>query len=137
MKRLALLMLIVLGCSLAACETSRAPGAGYGDPYYPPMNDPQITVIPEELRPWLGFHPATIVKDGELPMEVQVPVRNMSETMYLLDYRILFYDANGMELEPVMGWTQLALRPKQTQRLKANALDLAAESYRLEIKWAR
>jgi uncharacterized protein YcfL len=130
-------MLTVLCLALPACETSKAPGAGYGDPYPPPGNDPQITVIPEELRPWLGFQPATIVKDGLRPMQVQVPVRNLSETMYLLDYRILFYDARGMEIEPVMGWTQLALRPKQTLRISARALDLDAETYRLEIKWAR
>jgi len=108
-----------------------------GDPYPAPMNDPQITILAPELRPWLGFHPAIIDDDGRRPMQVQIPVRNMTDRDYLIDYRVLFYDDSGMQLDPVMGWKMEALRPKQTVRLIGQALDTRARNYRLEIKWAR
>ena len=129
-------MLMAAG-GLAGCQESKAPGAGMGDPYPAPLNDPQITVLAPELREWLGFQPAVVVNEPGEVMKVQQPVRNLSERQYLIDYRILFYDANGLQLEPTMGWTMVALGPKQTARLTANSLDDRAENYRLEVKWAR
>ncbi len=138
MMRPALTPLVFL-CILAfGCEApNRAPAPGYGDPYPAPLNDPQISVLSEDLRPWLGFHPAIVVRDDSRPLDVQVPVRSMADRMYLIDYRILFYDENGVELEPLMGWKMVSLQPKQTVRLKANALSTDADAYRLEVKWAR
>ena len=126
--------LLIMGCEQPA---NTAPAPGLGDPYPAPLNDPQISVLAPDLRPWLGFHPATVMDDGERPMQVQVPMRNLSTHKYLIDYRILFYDANGMEMEPAMGWKMMALMPKETVRLSAKALSTDAMSYRLEVKWAR
>jgi uncharacterized protein YcfL len=138
MKRFAFLIVFVSLFVAAGCQApDRAPGGGYGDPYLAPLNDPQISVLDPELRQWLGFHPASITRGGADPMAVQVPVRNLAERGYLIDYRILFYDANGMEIEPVMGWKMVSLEPKQVVRLKANALGRNAEAYRLEVKWAK
>ncbi|MDY7109374.1 MAG: YcfL family protein [Planctomycetota bacterium] len=138
MMRLAVLCLVLASFLAAGCEApDRAPAPGYGDPYPAPLNDPQISVLSEELRPWLLFSPATVTKGERRPMQVQVPVRNAAARRYLIEYRILFYDENGAELEPLMSWKMVPLEPKQTVRLKAGALDAAAESYRLEIKWSR
>lgn len=136
MMRVAFLV-VVIGLTLPACQTDISPSGGLGDPYPAPINDPQIAILSPELRPWLGFHPAIVVDDGERPMHVQIPVRNLTSRDYLIDYRVLFYDANGVQLEPVMGWAMEALRPKQTVRLDGKALDERAVSYRLEVKWAR
>lgn len=137
MNRTGLMMLAVCLATFAGCRTNTAPSPGMGDPYPAPMNDPQITILAPELRPWLGFHPAIIDDDGRRPMQVQIPVRNMTDRDYLIDYRVLFYDDSGMQLDPVMGWKMEALRPKQTVRLIGQALDTRARNYRLEIKWAR
>ena len=138
MKPLAALFLIFICVMLWGCETpSIAPAAGLGDPYPAPLIDPQISVLSAELRPWLFFHPAIISTKTATPMQVQIPIRNAAQRMYLIDYRVLFYDSNGMELEPPMGWKMVSLQPKEVVYLKANALDTAAESYRLEVKWAR
>lgn len=123
----------------AGCEADRSPAPGMGDPYPAPMNDPQITVIPAELRTWLAFQPAIVTDraDPERPMQVEVLLRNMAEEMYLIDYRFLFYDLNGRELEPTMGWRMQELYPKQVVRLKTGALHNDAVDYRLEIKWSK
>lgn len=122
------------------CQTiDTSPGAGRGDPYPAPVNDPQISVLNAELRPWLGFQPAVVI-DQHNPnrkMRVEVPVRNLAERQYLIEYRILFYNENGVELEPVMGWKMVPLDPKQNQRLKGQAMHNEAVDYRLEVRWAR
>ena len=123
------------GCQSTPHDT--APSPGMGDWYPAPMNDPQISVLSPELRPWLGFQPAIITKDGQRPMRIEVPVRNSTYEKYLLEYRILFYDAAGRELDPVMSWEFVPMEPKQIVRLKRSAMTLDAESYRLEVKWAR
>lgn len=132
------LLTLVLACLLAGCTPpDLRPSPGMGDPYDPPLNDPQISVLAPELRPWLGFQPAIILNDGVSPMQVEVPVRNLVTRKYLIDYRFTFYDENGSQLEPVMGWEMAAFEPKQTVRLTAKALGTEAVTYRLEIKWAR
>ncbi len=134
--------LIICAAALAAAafsgcgSTDIAPSAGLGDPYPPPLSDPRISVLAPDLQQWLSFHPAAVVNDGERPMQVDVPVRNLSDQLYLIDYRILFYDDNGLQLEPGMNWRMEALRGKQTVRLRARALSSDADSYRLEVKWA-
>ena len=144
MQRIAcLLATITLATTLACivgCQTiDTSPGAGRGDPYPAPVNDPQISVLNPDLRQWLGFQPAAITNQHtpDRKMRIEVPVRNLAERQYLIEYRYLFYDANGMELEPVMGWQMVPLDPKQVQRLKGQALANEAEGYRLEVRWAR
>ena len=135
-RRLSLTLAVAL-VILGGCKTDISPSGGIGDPYPAPINDPQIAILSPELRPWLGFHPAIVEDDGERPMHVQIPVRNLTDRDYLIDYRVLFYDSNGVQLDPVMGWKMEALRPKQTLRLDGKALDTQARSYRVEVKWAR
>jgi hypothetical protein len=133
---LMVLALAVLGGGVG-CQTDISPSPGMGDPVPAPVNDPVITILAPELRPWLGFHPAIIVNDGHNPMTVETPMRNMTVNRYFVDYRFLFYNAAGQELTPAMGWQMVALEPKQLVRLKGKALSTEADSYRLEIKWAK
>jgi uncharacterized protein YcfL len=134
------LTLCAIVCFAAAgCRTvpDPAPSAGLGDPYPAPLNDPQITVLSPELRRWLAFQPAIVTKDGERPMEVEVPLRNLTYDKYLIEYRFLFYDENNREINPVMGWQFQPLEPKQLVRLKSSAMSNDADNYRLEVKWSR
>ncbi len=138
MIRLRVTLLGGLLATLIGCQSQQAaPSAGLGDPWPAPLNDPQITVLSPELRPWLRFQPARIADDRNAPMAVEVPVRNLADRQYLIDYRIVFFDADDLELAPTMGWQAAAILPKQTARLKANALSTDAVNYRIEVKWAQ
>lgn len=134
----ALALILAAAGVLGGCQSpSKAPSPGMADPYPAPLNDPQVTVLSPALQPWLGFDAAFIDNTPGKPLQVQVPMRNLAARMYLVDYRFLFYDANGMELEPAMPWTMQALEPKQMVRLNGSAMTTKAASYRLEIKWSR
>lgn len=120
-----------------ACKTDPSPSPGMADPATPPSNNPQITVLDPNLQRGLGFGQAVVIPSGQAPMRVQVEMRNLSNYEYLVDYRFLFYDAQGMQLEPAMSWRQSSLLPKQLQMISANALDTTAANWRLEVKWSR
>ena len=128
---------VALATTLGCQSQHIGPSPGLGDPYPSPLNDPQISVLSPELQPWLRFHPARIDQPEGRPMQVEVPVRNLADREYLIDYRVIFFDANDLELRSTMGWTFLALKAKQTARLQAGSLSADAVTYRLEVKWAR
>ncbi|MEZ6210047.1 MAG: YcfL family protein [Phycisphaerales bacterium] len=64
------------------------------------------------------------------------PRGSLGDERYLLDYRFVFYDDRGMEVEPVMGWRMFSLEPREQRRVEAQALDARARDWRLQIKWA-
>ena len=120
MRRFAVLIAAIALTPLLSvgCKTDTAPSPGMGDFFPAPMNDPQISIVSPELREWLGFQPAIVVKEDGRPMTVETPVRNLTYKQYLIEYRYIFHDERGRELNPVMGWAFQALDPKQIARLK-------------------
>ena len=133
MKMIPVLLLVIV----AGCQSQHgAPASGLGDPWPAPVNDPQITVLSPDLQQWLRFHPARIEQDPDRPMQVAVPVRNLADRRYLVNYRITFYDADDIEVTPTMGWRLEAIDAKQTSRMTAGAMSPDAVNYRLEVKWA-
>ena len=63
-------------------------------------------------------------------------MRNLTNNRYTLDYRFVFYDENGMEVGPQMGYKEIILDPKEQRRPATNAADGRAVAYRLHVKWA-
>jgi uncharacterized protein YcfL len=124
---------------LAGCETPphQRPVTGLPDPVAEPFNQPKVMLLAPELQPLLAFPPAVVFNDPGRVMEVEQPVRNFTDETLMLDFRIIFMDDRGLELEPVMDWEFVPLRSKQIRRLKANSLDASAADYRVEIKWAK
>lgn len=131
------IIVLVAATALLGCQVDRGPSPGLGDPYMAPVNDPQISVLSPELREWIAFHPAIIDDDPTKPMLVEVPVRNMTDRQYLVDYRFLFFDENGLEVTPTMGWQMAPLEARQIARLRGSAMSLEAVSHKLELRWAR
>jgi hypothetical protein len=135
-------LLAAFPLALAGCQQpDTSPGSGKGDSYPAPMNDPQISVLDPQLRQWVAFQPANIQREGDAAtgriMNVQVPVRNLTERQYLIVYRYLCLDAQGKQLEPALGWTFMKLDPKQVARLEGAASLVDARDYRLEVRWSR
>ncbi|MCA9292663.1 MAG: DUF1425 domain-containing protein [Phycisphaerales bacterium] len=129
---LSLLSLALLG----ACQTTTPyPNAGRPDPVMAPANNPRITVIQPELMELLGFDAPIVTKDqGRL--RVAVPVRNLTDTRYTLDYKFTFYDEVGREVRPLFGYQEMILDAKEQRRPEATALDTTATDWRFQIKWA-
>lgn len=122
--------------TLTGCKTSDPrPYAGRADPVAAPDNNPRIVMSHPELMQSLGFDSPIVVRQDDL-LTVAVPTRSLGDERYILDYRFTWYDANGMEIRPAMGWREVVLEPKGQKRLQANALDKRAVEWKIELRWA-
>ncbi len=131
------LLCVILITSCQEPASNPAPNAGLSDPVPPPYNDPDITVIDNDLHQWLAFQPAVVVRMESQPLSVEVPLRSIADDQYIIQYRFSFFEANGSLLEPVMLWERAVLEPKAMSVLKANALDQRAAIWKLQVRWAR
>ena len=139
-NRFCTMMLSAAFCVATGCQeraSDPAPNPGLADPVLSPYNDPDIAVIDEDLHQWLGFHPAVVVRRQGQPLSVEVPVRNVADDQYIVQYRFMFFDETGSMLEPEMQWDRAVLEPKVMEYLRGNALDARAESWKLQVRWAR
>ncbi|HWB19935.1 MAG TPA: DUF1425 domain-containing protein [Phycisphaerales bacterium] len=133
-----LLAILLAAFAFSACRSSDiSPSPGEPDPIPAPENDPVISILVPELRPWLGFHPAIITHEPGRNLHVETPMRNMTYQRHFLQYRYLFYNTSNVEVGPTMPWTRIYAEPKQTLRLIGDATSPDVDHYRLEIKAAK
>ncbi len=123
--------------SLTGCQQSfdPSPNAGLIDPVPAPANNPQVSLGSQELAQLLGFEPGISERRNGL-LHVAVPMRNLTNNRYTLDYRFVFYDDSGMEVTPQMGFQEIIIDPKEQRRPAATAPDSRAVAYRMHVKWA-
>jgi uncharacterized protein YcfL len=131
-----LISLVLAPMALTGCKTSDPrPYAGRADPVAAPDNNPRIVMSHPELMRSLGYDAPIVLRPDDL-LTVGVPTRNLGDERYILDYRFTWYDANGLEIRPAMGWREVVLEPKGQKRLQANALDKRAVDWKMEVRWA-
>jgi uncharacterized protein YcfL len=136
MQRSLIIVCAVVLVVLCGCATkTNPPISGTPDPVASPQNNPNIELIHGNLARGLGFDSAIVGKDDGL-LFVTIPMRNRSDGIYNLDYRIIWYDINGREVQPQMGWTEIALNGREQRRVTLNALDERAEEWKFQVKWA-
>lgn len=133
---LTLLAAAVAAATLGACQQlGPEPLAGRYDPVPAPANNPQVSLGSPELAQLLGFEGGISERRNGL-LHVAVPMRNLTNNRYTLDYRFIFYDENGMEVTPHMGYQEIILDPKEQRRPSTIAPDGRAVAYRMHVKWA-
>lgn len=132
---------MLIGLALATLATSGcakkdvSPWVGQQDPVASPNNNPRIVVSQADLLNSLGFDQPIVLRKDDL-LTVAVPTRNLGDYRYLLDYRFVWYDADGLEIRPAMGWKEVAIEPRDQKRIAANALDSRAVEWKLQVRWA-
>lgn len=136
-KTILTVLLAAAALSLGACQkpNNPAPNAGLLDPVPAPANNPQVSLGSPELTQLLGFEPGIVERRNGL-LHVAVPMRNLTNNRYTLDYRFFFYDEDGIEVGPQMGYQEIILDPKEQRRPATNAPDGSAVTYRMHVKWA-
>jgi len=118
---------------MSACQTQGGPGGGHTGAVAVP--DSRIFISHTDLAQNLVFDPPIEVrKDGLLT--VAVPTQSLGRDRYILDYRYVWFDSDGIEVRPAMSWKEIVLEPGGKRQLSANALDSRAQSWKLEIRWA-
>lgn len=137
MTRITVASLALVSLALTGCNQQKDvnPWVGQQDPVASPNNNPRIVVSQADLLNSLGFDQPIVLRKDDL-LTVAVPTRNLGDYRYLLDYRFVWYDADGLEIRPAMGWKEVAIEPRDQKRIAANALDARAVEWKLQVRWA-
>lgn len=128
--------LLALGGCRTTTNDNVPPGAradGVATPAYPAITverplQQYVAVDYDAIRvtPW----------DGSSPMRVTVPLRSTAYEQLAIQYRFLWYDADGNPVNE-SGWTFAALEPGLQSFLEGRATTSAAAKYRVEVRSAR
>jgi len=132
-----LALLVLAAFAVSGCNNQRDtdPFVGQQDPVASPANNPRIVTSSSDLMRSLGFDQPIVVRRDDL-LTVSVPTRNLSNERYVLDYRFVWYDNDGMELRPAMGWREVVIEPRDQKRIAANAIDSRAVEWKVQLRWA-
>lgn len=128
---------LVLAATLALSGCDTSPPAGRPDAVAPGTYPRNIAM--QGLQDGVVFGEA-IVTPGtdEKPMRVVQPIRSLVDYPINVQYRFQFLDANKMPLSNNQESQRFLNLPPRTERLlDANAPDVGATDWRLEIRPAR
>lgn len=123
------------GAGLTGCDTGPRPAAGIGQDQAP---YPNVTVDPE-LQKFLKVDYSLINTRGpapDMPLSVQVPVRNQADNQVALQYNFMFFAADGRQLSET-GYRLMVLDSRRQGFAAGNAISRDAVAWRLDVRLAR
>lgn len=122
-----LLILSAMGCGV------RAPIEGQHDPFTPP----QVTFADPRLAKRTAIGTPVLTRDPQSQLlYVQVPIRNLTDHQFPVDYRVKFVDRNGQVLNET-GWAHKYLAPNVPDQISVNSLSSRAADFQLDLREAR
>jgi hypothetical protein len=128
MKRLLLvpMLMILVGCSV------NPPIEGRADPYQPA----QIHFATEELRGDTAVGRPILARDDAGMLLVTIPIRSAIDKTLYIDYRVTFFDRNGVPLEHFGPFTK-TLDPNTPDRIQVNSTTSRAADFQVDFRYAR
>ena len=134
---LAVLSLVIFAAGCSSPDTVAAPDTPAGDPL-PEDAYPQIILQGRDLKQLVVKEAPNVTPASDVePMRVRVPIRSVVDTTLNLEYRFIFYNEDRDQVTRNPTWQPLVL-PRYTRRyVQANAIQLAASYWELEIRYRR
>lgn len=127
---LLLMLTVLVGCQ----QNVPAPVAGRADPYLPQ----QINLSQNDLRQRTAFLQPRLARDSQTELLfVEVPARATTNQQLYVEYRVVFIDESGMEINPEASWVRKTLAPNVWTTLTANSTTARAADFRMDIRYQR
>lgn len=126
---------LILLTALLGCQSSvPAPVPGRADPYIPQ----QINIADKNLRTRTAFMQPNLARDAQTGiLFVSVPARVTYEKQLYVEYRTVFLDDRGMEINPDATWMRKTLAPNVWTTLTANSTTPRAVDFRMDMRYGR
>lgn len=123
-------LMLVLG--LAGCGTGPIAGQPDETDTYAraSLSDP-------DLQDAVRMNDATVTRTEQDLLHVVQPVRAAANEELFIEYRFVFFDAEGNVLKPEMGWRYKRLEQRVPDVISATSVSAEADDYRLLVRWAR
>jgi uncharacterized protein YcfL len=130
-----LLAVCVLGLAFAGCSGPDLVKAPAG-----PVDDPLAFDAYPEIVLLDGLDKALVKQKGETsratasePMTVRATLRSVRKDPIVAQYRFVFFDENGRQLTRNPVKHQVTFEPLTRRTIEANAIDMNAARYELQI----
>jgi uncharacterized protein YcfL len=128
-----LLLTLLLGLVIG-CQSVPAPVPGRADPYVPE----QINITHKALRTRTAFLKPAVNRDADTDLLiVSVPARATTDQQLYIEYRTVFLDDRGIEINPNASWVRKTLAPNVWTALTANSTTPRAADFRMDIRYGR
>jgi len=142
MKRLMSLVALCLVVSVvvAGCkgpDNVKAPGTAADDPL-PAGAYPEIVLL-GDLPTVLVKQNVEFIRDpgGRLPPVARATLRSVADKTIIIQYRFLFFGPNGEQLTRNPVWRERAIQARTRVTLEANAINLDATRFEMEVRYSR
>jgi len=142
MKRLMslLALFLSLALSVAGCkgpDNIKAPGTAADDPL-PAGAYPQIVLL-GDLPQVLVKQNVEFIRDpgSRLPPIARATLRSVADKTTIVQYRFLFFGPDGESLTRNPVWRERAIQARTRVILEANAINLDATRFEMEVRRSR
>ncbi len=123
---------VVLG--LTGCKASTGPIGAAPDEV---TEYPTVTMSQATLRNAVAVQPPIVSKRADQLRTVTLPMRSESDQTLHVEWRILWYDDEGLPVLPAMTWRPMVLDPRQPKTISVTAMTVRATDYNIQMRWTR
>lgn len=120
--------------ALPGCNNVAPPVGAREDPFVPR----QIELADESLRRRTAFGDPMVTRDEAGNLFVTLPVRNTTNSVLAIEYRVTFFDPNG---QPLPGspttWFPRNLPARAPDRITVNSVTPQAADFQIDVRYAR
>lgn len=131
-RKWALLGLVaVVGAVMAGCTDPIVPGQDAFVQY------PQVQVDSYWLQTWTRVQPPVATRMGAGQLQVDIPIRNLTDSDLNLDFKYYFTDKNGVPVENPDSWVHTRVPRKGIGTIEFQSLSAMAQDFHVEIRVAK
>lgn len=118
--------------ALVGCNTVKPPIEGRSDPY----DRAQIHFDSDTLRRDTAVGQPLVVRDESGMLVVTVPIRSARDNVLHVDYRVTFFDRNGVVVERYGPFTK-TLDANTPDQIRVNSTTTRAADFQVDFRYAR
>jgi len=128
-----LLAILVAVTSLSGCRTDKPlEGKLEANNGYP-----NATISDTDLQKLLRFQPYTSQRVENGNLQISQPVRSLADYSMNLQYRVIWFDAQGVPLAPQGSWIPKTLEPNQPDYIVSNSTSDRAVDFNVQFRRSR
>jgi hypothetical protein len=97
----------------------------------------QVEFSDIDLRSDLAIGTVKMWRDPSQLLHVDVPARNLTQSSMPIDWRVTYYDVNGIPIDQPSGWAAVTLSPNVFQDIMNNCSTPRGYDFKMDLRYAR
>jgi uncharacterized protein YcfL len=128
-----LLLLVVSLVAFVGCKGSNPALVGRADS----SALARVEFVDDGLREQTAIGGINVKRDASGLLQVDVLLCSTSRLQMMVDYRVRFFDPNGVPLDAPGEWMAVAIEPNVFRDIQVSSSSTRAGDFRMEVRYAR